>query len=163
MAESDFEVVTFSVPGQKEAQYELAESIFEEEGWPRLRLIAVKKNNGGQTHVLASSQATWTAMEREAGEPDAPAGEIAWTMFGRWTQENWFKYMRAEYALDVLVDYSVELDDQEHLVVNPQWRELDRQVTSARAHLERAQAKYAQLKILRGLRWPNASRKLARV
>jgi hypothetical protein len=49
------------VPGQKEAKYELAESLFDEEGWPRLRLIAVKKKNGGQTHVLASSQATWTA------------------------------------------------------------------------------------------------------
>ena len=62
-----------------------------------------------------------------------------------WSQENWFKYMRIEYALDVLVDYSVELDDEDHLVVNPQWRTLDRQVASARGRLERAQAKYAKL------------------
>jgi hypothetical protein len=53
--------------------------------------------------------------------------------------------MRIEYALDVLVDYSVELDDQEHLVVNPRWRELDRQVASARGRLERAQAKHSVL------------------
>ena len=66
-------------------------------------------------------------------------------MFHRWSQENWFKYMRTEYALDVLVDYSVELDDADRLVVNPRWRKLDRQVASARNRLERAQAKYARL------------------
>lgn len=145
LAESEFEVATFQVPGQPEVHYELAESTFKEEGWPELRLVAVKKENGGQTHVLATGRSTWESLNLEPGEPDPPAAEIAWWMFGRWTQENWFKYMRAEYALDVLVDYSVELDDQDHLVVNPLWRELDRQVASARGRLERAQAKYARL------------------
>ena len=62
-----------------------------------------------------------------------------------WSGENWFKYMRTEYALDVLVDYSVELDDATRLVVNPRWRELDRQVASSRSRLEHAEAKYARL------------------
>jgi hypothetical protein len=145
LADSEFELATFQVPGQPEVHYELAESTFEKEGWPKLRLVAVKKENGGQTHVLATGQSTWKSLDLQPGEPDLPAAEIAWGMFGRWTQENWFKYMRAEYALDVLVDYSVELDDQEHLVVNPQWRALDRQVASAQRRLERAQAKYAKL------------------
>ena len=110
-----------------------------------LRLVAVKKKSGGQTHVLATGRLTWKSLEQEVGAEDLPAVEIAWWMFSRWSQENWFKYMRTEYALDVLVDYSVELDDATRQVVNPRWRELDRHVASSRRRLERAQAKYARL------------------
>jgi hypothetical protein len=145
LADSEFAAATFQVPGQPVVHYELAETVFAQPGWPRLRLVAVKKQNGGQTHVLASGQLTWEALDQETGAADLPAAELAWWMFHRWSQENWFKYMRTEYALDVLVDYSVELDDADRLVVNPQWRKLDRQVASARSHLERAQAKYARL------------------
>ncbi|MGB4859739.1 MAG: putative transposase [Dokdonella sp.] len=145
LEDSEFATATFCVPGQPAVHYELAETVFEQAGWPRLRLVAVKKQNGGQTHVLASGRLTWEALDQDVGAADLPAAELAWWMFHRWSQENWFKYMRTEYALDVLVDYSVELDDADRLVVNPQWRELDRQVASARSHLERAQAKYARL------------------
>jgi hypothetical protein len=145
LPESDFQEVAFKVPGQPDVQYDLAESTFEKDGWPKLRLIALKKDNGGQTHVVASGQATWQSLDLDQGDPDPPAAEIAWIMLGRWSQENWFRYMRQEYALDVLVDYCVELDDQEHLVVNPQWRELDREVASAGGRLERSRAKYAKL------------------
>jgi len=143
--ESEFEMVALSIPGQPDVEYELAESTLQEEGWPELRLIALKKSNGDQTHIVATGQRTWQSLQLDLGEADPSAAEIAWTMFGRWSQENWFKYMRTEYALDVLVDYSVELDDQEHLVVNPRWRELDRQVASARGQLERARAKHSVL------------------
>jgi transcriptional regulator with XRE-family HTH domain len=145
LPESDFETISFKIPGQPDVKYDLAESTFQENGWPELRLIALKKKNGGQTHVVASGQTTWESLGLEVGAPDPPAAEISWIVLGRWSQENWFKYMRQEYALDVLVDYTVELDDQEHPVVNPQWRDLDRQVTSARNRLQRAQAKYAKL------------------
>ena len=145
LPESGFQTVTLNIPAQSDVNYELAESTFRQDGWPELRLIALKKKNGGQTHVVATGQSTWQSLGLVPGEVDPSAAEIAWIMFGRWTQENWFKYMRIEYALDVLVDYSVELDDQEHLVVNPQWRNLDRQVASARGRLERAQAKYTTL------------------
>jgi len=150
LPESDFQSATFQVSGQPSVHYELAETTFEQEGWPRLRLVAVKKKNGGQTHVLATGRLTWESLTWESlsedpGAADLPAAEIAWWMFHRWSQENWFKYMRTEYALDVLVDYSVELDDGNRLVVNSRWRELDRQVASSRSRLERAQAKYARL------------------
>jgi hypothetical protein len=145
LPESDFESITFEIAGQPTLQYELAETTFQEEGWPLLRLIAVKKKNEGQTHVLATGRLTWESLEKEVGAEDLPASEIAWWMFARWSQENWFKYMRSEYALDVLVDYSVELDDATRQVVNPHWRALDRQVASSRRRLESAQAKYARL------------------
>ena len=145
LPESDFATTTFHVPGQPAVHYELAETTFEQEGWPRLRLVAVKKKNGGQTHVLATGRLTWESRDQEVGAADLPAAEIAWWMFHRWNQENWFRYMRTEYALDVLVDYSVELDDATRPVVNPRWRELDRQVASSRSRLERGEAKYARL------------------
>jgi hypothetical protein len=145
LPESDFESITFEIAGQPTVQYDLAETTFQEEGWPLLRLIAVKKKNEGQTHVLATGRLTWESLEKEVGAEDLPASEIAWWMFARWSQENWFKYMRTEYALDVLVDYSVELDDATRQVVNPHWRALDRQVASSRRRLESAQAKYARL------------------
>ncbi len=144
-----FDEVTFqppgSLPGTDEVTYQLAETTFEKEGWPRLRLIAVKKKNGGQTHIVSTGRLTWEALGRERGEADLSSAETAWSMFGRWSQENWFKYARSEYALDVLVDYSVEPDDPQRLVVNPVWRELDKQVQSAYGRLQRAQAKYARL------------------
>ena len=58
-------------------------------------------------------------MNLDAGEADAPAAEGAWRMFRPWTEEKQFKSSWIEFALDGLVDDSVELDDQEHLAVNP--------------------------------------------
>jgi hypothetical protein len=127
-------------------RYDLAEVVFEQEGWPPLRLIAVKKNNGEQTHILATGRVTWEATGDSVEDyVDPPAVEMAWWMFGRWRQENWFKYMEEEYALDVLVDYQVDADDPERLVPNPQRRELDRKVATARQQLQREQANYARL------------------
>jgi hypothetical protein len=52
---------------------------------------------------------------------DLPAIEIAHRMFARWRQENFFKYLREEYALDALVDYAVVPDDPARDVPNPRW------------------------------------------
>jgi hypothetical protein len=58
-------------------------------------------------------------------------------MFERWRQENYFKYLREEYALDALVDYSVEPDDPNRSVPNPARRKLDAQLKALRAELDR--------------------------
>ena len=141
--EKCFRKVTIQRDGHT-VQYDLAEDVFAEEGWPSLRLIAAKKKNGHQTHIIASGRATWEALEKTA-EPDLPAEEIAWWMFGRWCQENWFKYMKEEFLLDVLVDYGTEPDDPQREVVNPERRKLDRQLRVARARLNREEGKHAQL------------------
>jgi ferredoxin len=125
--------------------YEVAEDVFAEEGWPPLRLIAVKKKNGQQTHMVASGRATWETLGKTA-EPDLPPVEVAWWMLGRWCQENWLKYMKEEFFLDVLVDYTTEPDDPQREVVNPARRKLDRQLRIARARLNREEAKLAQWK-----------------
>jgi transposase len=66
----------------------------------------------------------------------APA-EVAFRMFERWRQENFFKYLREEYALDALVDYQVEPADATREVPNPRWQAVDAQLRAARAEIER--------------------------
>jgi transposase len=73
---------------------------------------------------------------------DLPAIEVAFRMFERWRQENFFKYLREEYALDALVDYDVEPDDPTREVPNPQRRALDAKLREARAELARLRAEY---------------------
>jgi len=128
-----FEKRSLKIDGHK-VTYELADGRFQKKGWPRLRCIAVKRKNGQQTQILCSRY-------------DIDAVELAYRMFGRWTQENWFKYMGEQFALDVLVDQQTEPDDPDREVVNPAWRALDRQVKTARAKLQGAQAAYGRARL----------------
>jgi hypothetical protein len=68
--------------------------------------------------------------------------EVAYRMFERWRQENFFKYLREEYALDALVDYSVVPADPVRDVPNPALAAVDAKLREARAELSRLQAKY---------------------
>lgn len=66
---------------------------------------------------------------------DLPAVEIAYRMFERWRQENFFKYLREEYALDALSDYAVEPDDPTREVPNPKWAAVDAEWQAIRKRL----------------------------
>jgi hypothetical protein len=136
--------------GGRQVSYRMAEETFCETGWPPLRLIAVQRREG-QTHIVATGELTWEAMPSEWAPtgrlPDVSAVEVAWAIFGRWSQENWFKYMQEEFALDVLVDYQVELDDLDRLVSNSAWRKLDREVAAARDTLRKEESQYARLSL----------------
>jgi len=61
--------------------------------------------------------------------------EVAYRMFGRWQQENFFKYLKEEYALDALVDYATEPADPTREIPNPRWHEIDGKLRKARADL----------------------------
>lgn len=61
----------------------------------------------------------------------------AGAMFARWSQENFFKYMREHYNLDRLADYSTEDIPETIKVVNPQHREIDGEVRKHAAQLAR--------------------------
>ncbi|MEE8057613.1 MAG: hypothetical protein V3T17_07240, partial [Pseudomonadales bacterium] len=56
------------------------------------------------------------------------AEAIGVAMFARWSQENYFKYMRENYNLDALVDYCIEEISDTTVVVNPAYRRLDGEV-----------------------------------
>jgi len=68
---------------------------------------------------------------------DAASQAVA--LMARWSQENFFKYMRQHYALDILVEYGTEQIPATVTVLNPAWRELDRQVRKQHAELKRYQ------------------------
>ncbi len=65
------------------------------------------------------------------------------SMFGRWNQENFFKYMRQHYGLDRLVEYGTSPIPDTTRLVNPAWRALDSQVRRANAQLTRQRAAFA--------------------
>ena len=75
---------------------------------------------------------------------DLEAIEIAYRMFERWRQENFFKYMREEYLLDALVDYQVEADDPDREVPNPARRAIDAEIEKHRDEIARLQQAYGE-------------------
>ncbi len=62
---------------------------------------------------------------------------VAGAMFARWSQENFFKYMREQYDLDALVDYTTEKIPDTTEVVNPCYREVDSEIKKLAARLGR--------------------------
>lgn len=95
----------------------------------RLRQVTRLMDNGHQTPILTSRR-------------DLPAAQVADRMFDRWRQENFFKYLREEYALDALVEYATAPDDPTREVPNPAWATVEAQLRQAFAHLDRLQAEY---------------------
>jgi transposase len=73
---------------------------------------------------------------------DLPALEVAYRMFERWRQENFFKYLRDEYALDALVDYQLDPADPQRDVPNPAWHKVDAKLRQARAEVIQLSARY---------------------
>ncbi|MCI0423445.1 MAG: hypothetical protein L0312_30215, partial [Acidobacteria bacterium] len=70
---------------------------------------------------------------------------LACAMFARWSQENFFKYMREHYNLDGLVDYYTEAVPETTRVVNPAYRALDGQVRSKAGSLNRKLAEFGAI------------------
>ncbi len=66
-------------------------------------------------------------------------------MFARWSQENYFKYMREHYGLDSLSSYSVETIDEPTQVVNPVYRDLDSKVRSQVGKLGRTMTAFGAM------------------
>jgi hypothetical protein len=96
----------------------------------RLRVRQVTRlKDGHQTPIITSRR-------------DLPAVEVAYRMFERWRQENFFKYLREEFLLDALVDYQIEPDDPTREVPNPAWATVDGKLRAARVELARLQQRY---------------------
>lgn len=85
--------------------------------------------SGHQTSILATDYL-------------ADSGSLAAAMFARWSQENFFRYMRAEYGLDRLIEYGVEGIPEATRVVNPEYRRLDGEVAKTARMLSRRRAEF---------------------
>ena len=95
----------------------------------RLRQVTRLAEDGHQTPVLTSR---WDLRDIV----------VAYRMFERWRQENFFKYMRDEFLIDALTDYDVEPDDPKRIVPNPARKEVEKQLRLARAKLNELQETY---------------------
>lgn len=72
------------------------------------------------------------------------AAPVAHAMFSRWRQENFFRYMRAHFALDGLDSYATLPDDLTRAVPNPAKARASKAVTEARAAIATAEAGYGR-------------------
>jgi transposase len=89
-----------------------------------MREVRVLREGGRQTAIFTSRH-------------DLSAVMVAYRMFFRWRQENYFKYMAEEFALDALVEYGAEDVPETTDRRNPQWLRLTRQLKQARAEVQR--------------------------
>jgi hypothetical protein len=90
--------------------------------------------SGHQTAFLSTDY-------RGSGAALAPA------MFSRWSQENFFRYMRQSYNLVGLVDYGRDDVPETTVVVNPAYRTLDGQVRKKIGRLSRKIAEFGAIKL----------------
>jgi len=95
----------------------------------RMRQVTRLSDDGHQTPILTSRL-------------DLRDVEVAFRMFERWSQENFFKYLREEYALDALADHQAVPADATREVPNPRWNALDAELRRARVEIVRLSAQY---------------------
>jgi transposase len=96
--------------------------------WMR-QVTRLRDQDGHQTQVLTTRQ-------------DLDAAEVLWRMFNRWRQENFLKYMRQEYAIDGLVDYSLDSVSSEIDRPNPERSKIDKAIREAQAKLKELEREY---------------------
>ncbi|MBI5753755.1 hypothetical protein HZA40_01270, partial [Candidatus Peregrinibacteria bacterium] len=131
--ESEFVETEVIFPNGEKAAMKLAERGLrypDADIW--VREIRKLKESGHQTSLVATDFLSDTAR-------------IAGSMFSRWSQENFFKYMMEHYGIDRLIDYQLEKMDDTTKVVNPRHRELESQIRSRSAKLYRRKAEYGAL------------------
>ena len=95
-----------------------------------MREIRRLSQNGHQTAILTTRQ-------------DLPVAVIAERMFARWRQENFFKYMQAEFNIDHLSTYATEPADPQRHVPNPERTRLEKALKAKKTQLGRAHVRQA--------------------
>jgi hypothetical protein len=91
------------------------------------REVRKLNKNGHQTAIL-TTHLTLTMVQ------------IAVTMFARWTQENYFKYMIENYDLDKMIEYGTQPIKAETSLVNPAYRQINYQLKKTREKKRRIEA-----------------------
>ncbi len=77
--------------------------------------------------------------------PDIKLSQVASKMFSRWSQENFFKYLIADYDFDKMVQYGTESVDENRKVVNPSYRKINHQIKKLTEKIQRLEAKFYKL------------------
>jgi hypothetical protein len=77
--------------------------------------------------------------------PSINMAVVAGRMFGRWSQENFFKYMIADYDFDKMAEFGTEKIDENKKVVNPVHRKLTNQIKKLKEKTNRVKADFLSL------------------
>ena len=125
-----FEEVEVEVSGRK-VKYLLAERLVRVAKGFRMREVRRLCDDGHQTPVVTTRH-------------DLSLEAVALRMFSRWQQENFFRYMRHEFALDHLPTTAVEPADQERSVPNPARKKKRRELEQVKGQLTQADQAYGQ-------------------
>lgn len=145
---ADFDVITYrkgkypdwpvscfrNVKGEvhgRAVEYLLAERLVRVGKRFRMREVRRLCDNGHQTSVVTTRR-------------DISIETVAARMFSRWQQENFFRYMRHEFALDHLPTTAAEPADPERTVPNPALKEKKLELAGAMANLKKAEQAYGQ-------------------
>ena len=137
---TDYEVIT---PDGETEIIQLAERQTvlygkKEKGEPQkavtVREIRKKTASGHQTAIITTNQILTMI-------------QIALFMFARWGQENFFKYMVESFGIDSITSYLKNLVPDMSSVVNPQYRELDRQHKKITTLINDKKIKYAGISL----------------
>ncbi len=129
-SESDFAEHEVEIDSNK-VKMELCEKNLE---WNNVKFREVRKKNSDshQTSIITTNKKLTIIL-------------IAIKMFSRWTQENFFKYLRSDYDLDRIVHYLVNKIDGDFEVVNPLHRKLTNRLKKLREKTARRKAKLYEL------------------
>lgn len=125
-----FKEVTVEVCGRK-LKYLLGERLLRVAKGFRVREVRRLCDDGHQTSVVTTRR-------------DLPIETVALRMFSRWQQENFFRYMRHEFALDHLPTTAVEPADPQRSVPNPAVKEKKRELGRVKTKLTKAEQAYGQ-------------------
>jgi transposase len=133
----DFAMYKGEIDGQA-VEFELADRSIHLDYGPRgkrkrlhLRQISRRKENGEQTHIVTN-------------DFESDALLLAHRMFGRWSQENFFKYMGDEADFDGLWTYTMEDGDGEQQVPNPERKKLAAKMNKVKERLEDLTRQYGE-------------------
>ena len=136
------------------------------EDWAREEFFptAVRLSSGELTTIRLAERGTWLGHRlwvreirklTETGHQTAvlstdyrsPAARLGPAMFARWSQENFFRYMRQSYNLDGLVDYGAGIVPDTTMVVNPAYRTVDGQARKKIGVLNRKIAEFGAVNL----------------
>lgn len=93
----------------------------------KMREVRKLSGDGHQTSILTTHPLLSITM-------------VALYMFARWSQENFFRYLRLDYDFDKIAQYLVQQIDDEFMVVNPAHNKLEYQLKKAREKIARKKA-----------------------
>jgi hypothetical protein len=133
---AEFAEIETTLPGGEQVALQLAERgswIGDRKNGLWVREVRKRTTSGHQVSLISTAFGG-SAVQNAAG------------LFSRWSQENFFRYMMEHFAIDLLNEYRTEaIPETQRPVVNPQWRELDRQKRAVKSKLTHRQARFAAL------------------